>query len=226
MINILLIYLKTFNKRIEEKRLDNFLKYKYNENMAVLFDKDIREIFTIHHSKRYPKSKLLSEVRINNGLAIADLVSIGIKTSHCYEIKSDRDKISRALAQAKYYDIVFNKISLITTHNHYEKAVDILPSYWGIIIVSNTFKNKVRYFRKASISPHFSKENALCTLWRDELIKILLIKNVTEKSINRASRSKLIDTLSNNLSSNETIKLMNQFLLERQQNYQKVNWFK
>jgi len=65
--------------------------------MSILLDKDIREIFTTHHSKRYPKSNLLSEVRINNGLAIADLVSIGINTTHCYEIKSDRDKITRVL---------------------------------------------------------------------------------------------------------------------------------
>ena len=194
--------------------------------MSVLLDKDIREIFTSHHAKRYPKSSLLSEVRINNGLAIADLVSIGNKTSHCYEIKSDRDKITRVLEQSKSYDIVFNKISLITTYNNYEKALDIIPSYWGIILVSNLPKNRVYYYRKASISPCFSKQNALYTLWRDELLNILLKKNIVEKSVNRASRSKLIDTLCNKLSDTETCRLMNHCLLNRQYNQQNINWFK
>jgi len=194
--------------------------------MSILLDRDIREIFATHHAKRYSKSNLLSEVRINNGLAIADLVSIGIKTTHCYEIKSDKDKISRVLEQSKSFDIVFNKISLITTLTHYEKALNIIPLYWGIIVVSDTPKNKVHYRRKAVCSPLFSKQKALYTLWRDELLNIVLMKSINEKSTNRSSRSKIIDVLCNNLSTTETCRLMNHFLLNRQQNYQKIDWFK
>ncbi|MCL2244114.1 MAG: sce7726 family protein [Treponema sp.] len=194
--------------------------------MSILLDKDIREIFTVHHAKRYPRSILLSEVRVNNGLAIADLVSIGGKTSHCYEIKSDRDKISRVLEQSKSYEVVFKKISLITTYNLYKKALVTIPSYWGIVIVSNTPKNKVYYCRKASVSPYFSKQDALYTLWRDELLKILLMKNITEKSSGRASRSMLIDTLCGKLSNLETCKWVNYFLLNRQYNQRKTSWFK
>jgi len=194
--------------------------------MSILLDKDIREIFTIHHTKRYPKTTLLSEVRINNGLAIADLVSIGIKTTHCYEIKSDKDKITRVLEQSKSFDIVFNKISLITTLTQYKKALDIIPPYWGIIIVSNTPRNKVHYCRKAVYSPNFSKQKALHTLWRDELLNIISMKNINQKSTNRSSRSKIIDILCNNLSNTETCRLMNYFLSNRQQNYQKIDWFK
>jgi len=193
---------------------------------SILLDKDIRKIFTAHHLKRYPKSNLLSEVRINNGLAIADFVSIGVTSIHGYEIKSDKDKIVRILKQSKSYDVVFNKISLITTYTHYEKALDTIPPYWGIIIVGNNPKNKVHYYRKAVNSPFFSKEKALSTLWRDELLNILFKKNIDEKSKNRASRSKLIDTLCNNLSATETCRFMNYFLLYRQQNPQKINWFK
>jgi len=194
--------------------------------MSILLDKDIRDIFTMHHTKRYPKSNLLNEVRINNGLAIADLVSIGVKTTHCYEIKSDKDKIARVVEQSKSFDIVFKKISLITTLTHYKKALDIVPPYWGIIVVSNTPKNKVCYYRKAVYSPYFSKQKALHTLWRDELLDIILLKNINEKSINRSSRSKIIDVLCNNLSTTEICRLTNLFLLDRQQNYQKINWFK
>jgi hypothetical protein len=195
-------------------------------NKPILLDNNIREIFTKHHEKRYPKSRLLNEVRINNGLAIADLVSVGINTTHCYEIKSDKDKISRVIEQSKSYDLVFNRISLITTSTHYEKAINIIPPYWGIIIVSNTPKNKVNYYRKADISPLFSKQIALYTLWREELLNIVLKKNLIEKSLNKASRSKLIDTLCDNLSKTEICKYMNFFLLNREQNHQKIIWFK
>ena len=191
--------------------------------MGILLDKDIREIFTSHHAKRYPKSKLLSEVRVNNGLAIADLVSIGIKTSHCYEIKSDRDKITRVLDQSKYFDIAFSKISLITTMAQYKKALDIIPAYWGLIVVSNTPKIKVHYLRKASFSPLFSKQKALLTLWRDELLGILLMKNIIEKPKNKFSRNDLIDILCAELSTTEICKSMNNNLLSRKQNYQERN---
>jgi hypothetical protein len=194
--------------------------------LPILLDKDIRGIFTTHHEKRYPKSNLLSEVRINNGLAIADLVSIGIKTTHCYEIKSDKDKIARVLEQSKSYDIVFNKISLITTSIHYEKALNIIPSYWGIIIVSNISKSKVHYCRKAVYSPYFSKHKALSTLWRDELLNIIMMKNIKEKSVNRLSRGNLIEVLCNNLSTTEICRLMNYYLLFRQRYSHKIDWFK
>jgi hypothetical protein len=192
----------------------------------VLRDNDIRNIFSIHHSKRYPNSKLLNEVRINNGLAIADLVSIGIKTSHCYEIKGDTDKISRTVNQAKSYDTVFNRISLITTNAHFKKAVNTIPPYWGIILVSNTPSIKLNYFRKASFSPFFSKQKALFTLWRDELLNILLMKNIIEKSTNKYSRRELINILCDNVSTTEICRLMNNYLLIREQNYHKKYWFR
>ena len=195
-------------------------------NRTILGDKDIREIFTVHHAKRYPKSKLLSEVRVNNGMAIADLVSIGIKSSHCYEIKSDKDKITRIREQSKSFDIVFNKISLITTYAQYEKALNILPPYWGLIIVSNSPEQKIHYLRKASLSPIFSKQKALLVLWRDELLNIAFNKNKNEKSFNKASRKELIDFISLNLSTTEICRLLNNYLLIREKNNLKMNWFK
>ena len=194
--------------------------------MAVLLDKDIRDIFISHYAKRYPKSKLLSEVRINNGFAIADLVSIGIRSSHCYEIKSDKDKITRVLEQSKSYDIVFNKISLITTFTHYKKALDIIPPYWGIIVVSNTPRKKIQYLRKASLSPLFSNQNALFTLWRNELLNILVMKRIIENPNNKSSRSDLINILCEKLSDTEIGKSMNTILINREQNYKEKIWFR
>jgi len=188
--------------------------------MSVLLDKDIRDIFIEHHAKRYPKSKLLSEIRVNNGLAIADLVSVGTKTSHCYEIKSDRDKITRVLDQSKYFDIVFNKISLITTIAHQKKALEIIPNYWGLIVVSDTPQKKIRYLRKASFSPRFLKQKALLTLWRDELIDIFLMKNIIEKSMNKYSRNDLINILCAELTTTEVCKAVNNYLVARKLNYQ------
>jgi hypothetical protein len=186
--------------------------------MSVLLDKDIRDIFSTHYARKFPKSNLLNEVRINNGLAIADLVSVGKKTFHCYEIKSDRDKISRVIDQSKYYDVAFNKISLITTVAHQKRALDIIPDYWGLIIVSNTPQIKIRYIRKASFSPLFSKQKALLTLWRDELLGIMLMKNIIEKSMNKFSRNDLINILCTKLSATEIYSSMNNYLVARKQN--------
>ena len=186
--------------------------------MSFLLDKDIRDIFSTHYKKKFPNSNLLNEVRINNGLAIADLVSVGEKTFHCYEIKSDRDKITRIIDQSKYFDIAFNKISLITTVAHQKRALDIIPDYWGLIIVSNTPKIKIRYIRKASFSPLFSKQKTLLTLWRDELLGIMLMKNIIEKPTNKFSRNELINILCTKLSTTEIYSSMNNYLVAREQN--------
>jgi len=186
--------------------------------MGILLDKDIRDIFSTHYAKKFPKSNLLNEVRINNGLAIADLVSVGRKTLHCYEIKSDRDKITRVIDQSRYFDIAFNKISLITTVAHQKRALDIIPDYWGLIIVSNTPQIKINYIRKASFSPLFSKQKALLTLWRDELLNIMLMKNIIEKSMNKFNRNELINILCNKLTTNEIYRSMNNYLVAREQN--------
>jgi len=119
-----------------------------------------------------PKA-IIEELRIHNGNAIADVVAL-YSEAHCYEIKGEKDKIERVLVQGEFYNSSFRKITLVTTSNHLQKAQKICPGYWGIIVAFNADDSvKFRHVRGAKINPDFSKELALLTLWKSEMLSLL-----------------------------------------------------
>lgn len=142
-------------------------------NSKPLGDLEIRGAFKerLLSSKQQPQV-IIDELRVHNGNAIADIVTIH-KEAHCYEIKGDADKIERAIDQGKFYDLAFRKITLITTSRHIEKANRLLPLHWGII-EAKILNDRIsfRNIRAARTNINFDKKIALMTLWRSELIKI------------------------------------------------------
>lgn len=137
-----------------------------------LNDKEIRGAFNERLRKLQGSMKIIEELNVANGRAIADIVTVS-KHTHCYEIKGENDKIERLIRQSKFYDLAFNKITLITTSNHIKKAVLTVPKYWGIIEVKfDSGKVKFVYVRKSEINPLFDKAISLQTLWKSELLKI------------------------------------------------------
>lgn len=137
-----------------------------------LNDKNIRESFILRLSNTKHNIKIIEELSVANGSAIADIVSVSNST-HCYEIKGETDKIERVIKQSKYYDLAFNKITLITTHNHIEKAFSLSPSHWGIIEAIYSHKdNRIKfiYHRKSKNNIHMDKFTAIQTLWKREML--------------------------------------------------------
>ena len=51
-----------------------------------------------------------------------------------YEIKSSRDTLSRLPGQADLYGRVFDRVTLVVTNRHHDKALDLLPQWWGIMV--------------------------------------------------------------------------------------------
>jgi hypothetical protein len=49
-----------------------------------------------------------------------------------YEIKSDKDTLSRLAAQAKAYSAVFDEVHLVVGIKHLDAATEVIPSWWGV----------------------------------------------------------------------------------------------
>jgi hypothetical protein len=49
-----------------------------------------------------------------------------------YEIKSDKDTLSRLAAQAKAYSAVFDEVHLVVGIKHLDAATEIVPPWWGV----------------------------------------------------------------------------------------------
>lgn len=165
----------------------------------LLGDKEIRFalIERLKKASNSPKA-ILEELRVHNGNAIADVVAV-YKDLHCYEIKSDKDSIERVEKQAKYYDLVFRKTTLVTTEKHAARATKYTPDHWGIVVVRINEGN-VSFIpkRKAELSPAFNKQLALLTLWKSELTA--LAEPISSSNLTKLSRKTLAEMLANNLS--------------------------
>jgi hypothetical protein len=162
--------------------------------MENLTDKTIRQALIASLTKRAKAPRAtLEEVQVCNGSAIADVVAI-YKNMHCYEIKGETDSVSRVSHQAQFYNQAFPLVSLVTTTNHLNRAIAILPQYWGIIVAGGSPDGKVvlRYVRRASRNPQYRPEVALQSLWRSELVRLPGTEGVGLEKMNKKKIAELV----------------------------------
>ena len=139
----------------------------------ILDDKAIRLELKIKliSSRNKPKD-LIDEFGICGGKSIADLVAV-YEGLHCFEIKSELDTFSRLEKQILFYDKCFDKVTLVTTSKHIEKAFNTVPVWWGIIEVYFNGKVRFKYHRKTeSNSSTLDVVYILNSLWKDELKEV------------------------------------------------------
>jgi hypothetical protein len=189
---------------------------------VLLGDKEIRHWLKQRLSLASPSPKaMFEELRVYNGNAIADVVTIH-NNAHCYEIKSDKDSIERAQKQAQFYDVVFRKVTLVTTARHVNRAEGVLPSHWGIVVARPKHGKVVfSHVRSAGISAKFDKRLALLTLWRSELAD--LAEPISVNNTAKLSRKTLSELLAENFSSARISEEISKQLMGRAQNLKSLN---
>ena len=184
----------------------------------MLRDKEIRTALVDHLMKRSPKpARVLEELTIDNGNAIADVVAC-YREMHCYEIKGETDNVRRSLSQSAFYSRSFPKLTLVTTDNHMRWVMDNIPSYWGVILATlGKDRTILRYVRKASTNPMFSKKDALLMLWKAELTAIATAHPgvLFKKSFNRDD---IAEQISYQLSRDDALAGIQGALIERRSN--------
>lgn len=157
-------------------------------NMTQLTDRQLRAaLLTRLRAQPVSPRAILEEVRVHNGNAIADVVSVHTRP-HCYEIKGETDEIRRIVRQGEFYDRAFQRITLVTTHNHLFSAARFAPAHWGIMVATSRSDDAppaLRYIRKSTDSPAFDKQVALLTLWKSELLSLCVDEEVHLSKLNR-----------------------------------------
>lgn len=168
--------------------------------MNQLNDKELRQsLIPFLENQANPPKRILEELPVNNGNAIADIVAI-YNEPHCFEIKGDGDKIERILTQGESYNLCFRKITLVTTKKFEKRCLKLAPLFWGIIIAQTTDKGiSLKYIRKAQVNPLFDKEVALYALWKDELLHLIEQEKINIK-YSEKNKSYMSNLLSKQLS--------------------------
>lgn len=82
-------------------------------------------------------ASMITEMRVGN--CKADVVILN-GTGTVYEIKSERDSLSRLVSQVNAYSNVFASINVILGENHLKAARTMLPEYVGIMVLSDRYQ--------------------------------------------------------------------------------------
>ncbi len=117
---------------------------------------------------------ILNELGIFNGTTRIDIAVVNGEMAG-FELKSERDTLERLPAQRDLYNLVLDRISLVVAENHYDKAVDMIPDWWGVWIAHPVSRGcvKVSRERDALPNPELDAETICSFLWRDEALAIL-----------------------------------------------------
>lgn len=176
-----------------------------------IYDKDIRPILynkfaSLKEFISDESSLIIDELSVVDGAARVDIAVVNGKL-HGYEIKSERDTLDRLPDQIFFYNMVFDKMTIVISEKFLDKIKTIIPEWWGIYVISNN-KNKIKLKieKKAKINKYVQKDALLTLLWKDEMIEFL------EKiEIKKGVRTKTKDVLTHLIIQNFSLKEIKDF---------------
>lgn len=120
-----------------------------------------------------PETLIVEEVCVCQGTSRVDLAVVGERL-HGYEIKSQKDTLSRLVGQLEDYGAVFDEITVVIGLKHLTGVLAALPSWCGIILAHRVAGEvTLEPFRCSRPNPHRDPFSLACLLWREEALAVL-----------------------------------------------------
>lgn len=113
----------------------------------------------------------LEELELSGGQVRADFVDV--VDMHCYEIKSDHDSLARLIGQGAKYARVFDRVTLVAAKRHIEKALPMLPVWWGVLVVPQSIDLEFKQLRIAKPNRMLDQRVLVTVLNRTECLSLL-----------------------------------------------------
>ncbi len=132
---------------------------------------------------------IVEELGLFRGAVRADIVVINGNLKG-YEIKSDRDTLSRLANQAVMYSRVFDTVTIVLADRHLERAVRVIPDWWGIEVAVTDAAPTLRLskIRTENLNSEVDPFALVQLLWRDEALALLGEASPSEQLTNRPRR--------------------------------------
>lgn len=121
-----------------------------------------------------PTTLVVDELALRHGAARVDIAVVnGI--IHGYELKSDLDTLRRLPYQAKIYNSVLDRITLIAGERHLDGAMGIIPEWWGVKLARMGSRGVVHFteVRRPRNNPSQEILAVSKLLWRQEALTLL-----------------------------------------------------
>lgn len=187
-----------------------------------IYDKDIRSMLVDNLKIRKefvndPSTVMVHELDICSGIVRADLAVFNGKT-HGFEIKSEKDTLDRLTLQVEHYSKVFDKTTLVLCEKHLDKALKIIPEYWGVYYVDKGKRSfKIKRYRPAKLNRNVDYHSLIELLWKEELLELLEVNGIT-----KGLKSKTKKTLRNLVINKIDNQIIKAYTMDTIKN--RVNW--
>lgn len=112
-----------------------------------------------------PSAEAIYEFWVPRSNERADVAVIG-STLDGFEIKTDQDSLKRLPRQADAYSRVFDRCHAVLAPRHVDRATEILPPWWGVLVIEDSMRFRV--LRDAEANDEVDPETLVRLLWRDE----------------------------------------------------------
>ena len=87
------------------------------------------------------------------------------------EIKTRKDRLTRLPRQQEVYSKVFDRVWLVADDRHIEKALDMIPGWWGVLRIRNwDGACEFSQVRSSRLNRNVDLGALVRLLWRDEVL--------------------------------------------------------
>lgn len=159
-------------------------------------DVDVRRVLRreLKNQHRGDGSLIIEELGICQGEVRIDVAVVNGSISG-FEIKSDVDTLARLVPQMTAYNRILDYAHLVTGERHLEKALAILPAWWGVTTAHRQGRRVVlEPVRNAEPNAAPEARATVELLWREEALAELDARGLA-RGLSRASRTTLWDML-------------------------------
>jgi hypothetical protein len=121
-----------------------------------------------------PNTRVIDELGLEHGTSRIDVAVVnGIL--HGFEIKSDRDTLSRLSGQMAVYNAVLDRVTLVVGQRHATAAAVMIPGWWGVKVADVGPRGAIRFrtLQRGRLNPKIDPLAVARLLWKDEAINLL-----------------------------------------------------
>lgn len=131
-----------------------------------------KKVLWRHHANS--TTLVIDELGLQHGRRRAD---IAVVNGHLngFEIKSNKDSLSRLGGQVKAYTAVFDKASIVVEERHLPGVQALVPVWWGIVVCTRGPRGAISFesIRRSLTNQTVDLFSVAQLLWRNEAAEIL-----------------------------------------------------
>ncbi|WP_425532022.1 sce7726 family protein [Ancylobacter koreensis] len=125
-------------------------------------------------AQKCAETLVLEELGLTHG---ASRVDIAVINGHIrgVEIKAEADSLERLPRQVQAYGLVVDRATLIASERHLPAALELLPSWWGVVSARRAANGSVvfRRLRNERANRETDAISLAQLMWRDEVHAVL-----------------------------------------------------